>query len=66
MPLIPAEGSRGWQISEFKASLVFRAGSRTARAAHKETLSQNNNKQPDRQRDGGGGVATLSEHRQGS
>lgn len=42
MPLIPAEGSKGWQISEFEASLVFRAGSRTARATHKETLSQNN------------------------
>jgi hypothetical protein len=34
-------GGKGRQISEFKASLVFRVSSRTARL-HRETLSQKN------------------------
>jgi hypothetical protein len=32
MPLIPALRSRGRQISEFEASLVYKESSRTARA----------------------------------
>jgi hypothetical protein len=36
MPLIPALGSRGRQISEFKASLVYKVSSRTARAIQKK------------------------------
>jgi hypothetical protein len=41
--LIPALGGRGRRISEFKASLVYRVSSRTARL-HKETLSQEKTK----------------------
>ena len=45
MPLTPTTGGtveegRGRQISEFKASLIYRMSSRTARL-HKETLSPN-------------------------
>jgi hypothetical protein len=49
MPLIPALGSRGRQISEFKASLVYRVSSRTARATQRNPASKNKNKQ---QKDG--------------
>jgi hypothetical protein len=37
-------GGRGRRISEFEASLVYRVSSRTARAVHRETLSQNKTK----------------------
>jgi hypothetical protein len=37
-------GDRGRWISEFEASLVYRMSSRTARAIHRENLSQKNNK----------------------
>jgi hypothetical protein len=42
MPLIPAhlEG-RGRRISEFKASLVYKVSSRTARATQKNPVSKN-------------------------
>ena len=45
-PLIPAEiqGGRGRQISEFKASLVYRVSSRTARAKQRNPVSKNKNK----------------------
>ena len=35
MPLILAPRDSGRQVSEFKASLLYRAGSRTARAAQR-------------------------------
>jgi hypothetical protein len=41
MPLIP---SLGRQISEFKASLVYRVSSRTASATQKNPVSQNQKK----------------------
>jgi hypothetical protein len=37
-------GGRGRRISEFEASLVYRVSSRTARATHRETLSQKKEK----------------------
>jgi hypothetical protein len=39
MPLIPALGGRGRQISEFKASLVYRVSSRIARASQRYPVS---------------------------
>jgi hypothetical protein len=41
MPLIPALGGRGRWISEFKASLVYRVSSRTARAIQRNPVSKN-------------------------
>jgi hypothetical protein len=38
MPLIPALGGRGRQISEFEASLVYRMSSRTARATQRNPV----------------------------
>jgi hypothetical protein len=43
-PLIPASGGRGRQISEFKASLVYKVSSRTARAIQKNPVSKKQNK----------------------
>jgi hypothetical protein len=41
-PLIPAlGGGRGRQISEFKASLVYRVSSRTARTTQRNPISKN-------------------------
>jgi hypothetical protein len=37
-------GGRGRQISEFKASLVYRVSSRTARSIEKCCLDENKNK----------------------
>jgi hypothetical protein len=37
-------GGRGRQISEFKASLVYRVSSRTARATQRNPVSKNKNK----------------------
>jgi hypothetical protein len=34
-------GGRGWQISEFKASLVYKVSSRTARAIQRNPVSKN-------------------------
>jgi hypothetical protein len=39
-PLIPALGGRGRWISEFKASLVYKVSSRTARATEKPRLEK--------------------------
>jgi hypothetical protein len=38
-------GGRGRQISEFKASLVYRVSSRTARATQRNPVSKNKTKQ---------------------
>jgi hypothetical protein len=38
-------GGRGRQISEFEASLVYRVSSRTARAAQRNPVSKQTNKQ---------------------
>jgi hypothetical protein len=38
-------GSRGRQISEFKASLVYKVSSRTVRATQKNPVSKQTNKQ---------------------
>jgi hypothetical protein len=38
-------GGRGRWISEFKASLVYKVSSRTARATQRNHVSKNNNKQ---------------------
>jgi hypothetical protein len=49
----PNLGGRGRRISEFKASLVYKVSSRTARATEKPCLEKkkenNNNKKPRRQ-----------------
>jgi hypothetical protein len=37
-------GGRGRQISEFKASLVYKLSSRTARAIQRNPVSKNKNK----------------------
>jgi hypothetical protein len=39
-------GGRGRRISEFKASLVYRVSSRTARAIQRNPVSKNKNKKP--------------------
>jgi hypothetical protein len=44
-PLIPALGSRGRQISEFEASLVYKVSSRTAKATQRNPVSKNKTKQ---------------------
>jgi hypothetical protein len=44
MPLILHFGGRGRWISEFKASLVYRVSSRTARATQRNPVSKNKNK----------------------
>jgi hypothetical protein len=38
-------GSRGWWISEFKASLVYKVSSRTARATQRNPVLKNKKKQ---------------------
>jgi hypothetical protein len=38
-------GSRGRQISEFEASLVYKVSSRTARATQRNPVSKNKTKQ---------------------
>ena len=43
-PLIPHSGGRGRRISEFKASLVYKVSSRTARATQRNPVSKNKNK----------------------
>jgi hypothetical protein len=43
MPFIPAL-ERGRHISEFKASLVYRVSSRTARATQRNPVSKKKNK----------------------
>jgi hypothetical protein len=49
--LIPADPSRGRQISEFKASLVYRVSSRTVRDIQRNPVSkQNKNKTPNKQK----------------
>jgi hypothetical protein len=40
-PLIQHLGGRGRQISKFEASLVYRVGSRTARATQRNLISKN-------------------------
>jgi hypothetical protein len=37
-------GGRGWWISEFKASLVYRVSSRTARATQRNPVSKKEKK----------------------
>ena len=44
MPLIPALGRQRQRISEFKASLVYKVSSRTARATQKNPVSKKNQK----------------------
>jgi hypothetical protein len=39
-------GGRGRQISEFKASLVYKVSSRTARAIQRNPVSKNQKNQP--------------------
>jgi hypothetical protein len=52
MPLIPALGGRGRQISEFEASLVYRESSRTARAIQRNPISKTEReRERDRDRD---------------
>ena len=48
MPLIPALGRHRW-ISEFKASLVYRVSSRTARAIQRNLVSKKQNKTKNKQ-----------------
>jgi hypothetical protein len=43
MPLIPALGRQTQVDSEFKASLVYRVSSRTARTIQRNPVSRNNN-----------------------
>jgi hypothetical protein len=44
MPFIPHLGGRGRQISEFKAFLVYRVISRTARATKRNPVLKKKNK----------------------
>jgi hypothetical protein len=44
VPLIPALGGRGKQISEFEASLVYRVSSRIARATQRNPVSEKKKK----------------------
>jgi hypothetical protein len=44
MPLIPALGRQRQAISEFKASLVYRVSSKTARDIQRNPVSKNENK----------------------
>jgi hypothetical protein len=37
-------GGRGWQISEFEASLVYRVSSKTARATKRNPVSKTKSK----------------------
>jgi hypothetical protein len=39
-PLIPVLGGKGRQISEFKASLVYKVSARTARATQRNPVSK--------------------------
>jgi hypothetical protein len=45
MPLIPALGRKRQADAEFKASLVYKVSSRTARAIQRNPVSKNQNKQ---------------------
>ena len=40
MPVIPALGGRGRRISEFKASLIYKVSSRTARVTQRNPVSK--------------------------
>jgi hypothetical protein len=40
---------RGWWISEFEASLVYRVSSRTARATQRNPVSKKQNRQTNKQ-----------------
>jgi hypothetical protein len=42
-------GGRGRRISEFKASLVYKVSSRTARATQRNPVSRNNNNKTNKQ-----------------
>jgi hypothetical protein len=42
-------GGRGWQISEFEASLAYRMSSRTARATERNPVSKPNQTKPNQQ-----------------
>jgi hypothetical protein len=44
-PLVPTLGGRGRRISEFKASMVYKVSSRTARAIQRNPVSKNKTKQ---------------------
>jgi hypothetical protein len=51
-PLVPALRGSGRQISEVKASLVYRVSSKKAKATQRNLVSKNKNKnKEDRQRD---------------
>jgi hypothetical protein len=50
MPLIPELGGRGRRISEFKASLVYKVSSRTARATQRNPASKKPNKQTNKKK----------------
>jgi hypothetical protein len=53
-------GRKGWQISEFEASLVYRMSSRTARATQRNSILKNKTKQnktkQKKQKDSGEGL----------
>jgi hypothetical protein len=44
-------GDRGRQISEFKASLVYKVSSRTARATQRNSVSKNKKKKKKKERE---------------
>ena len=48
MPLIPALGGRGRWVYEFKASLVYRVRSRTARTTQKNVSDRKKRKEKKR------------------
>ena len=52
MPLIPALGRKGRQISEFEGSLVYRVSSRTARATQRNLVSKNQNQNKQNKKQG--------------
>jgi hypothetical protein len=50
MPLIPALGRQRQRISEFKASLVYKVSSRTARATQKNPVSKKTKKKKEKRK----------------
>jgi hypothetical protein len=50
MPLIPALGGRGRQISEFKVSLVYRVSSRTPMATQRNPVLKKQQQQQQQQK----------------
>jgi hypothetical protein len=58
-------GGRGRRISEFKASLVYRVSSRTAKATQRNPVSKNQTKQTNKQKAETLNISERWQHRKG-